>query len=98
MKKVLIFIALVAAGVLVAVGVHLDSRNEFLSEMALSQIEALASGEGELEGSLDCYLGYRTCTWCGNYILVCIAPDQDRCQQIEAYPNYDESQAKCKFN
>ena len=50
-KRMLLFLALSGVGLLAALGFYTDARNEVLSEMALSQLEALASGEGEDEGT-----------------------------------------------
>ena len=41
----LLFLALSGVGLLAALGFYTDARNEVLSEMALSQLEALASGK-----------------------------------------------------
>ena len=96
-KRMLLFLALSGVGLLAALGFYTDARNEVLSEMALSQLEALASGEGEDEGTEDCWWEYRLPGWFGGgtYVLVCRSPDQVSCQMIKVESK--DRLGKCKF-
>lgn len=93
----LLFLALSGVGLLAALGFYTDARNEVLSEMALSQLEALASGEGEDEGTEDCWWEYRLpgAGEMGEYVLVCRSPDQVSCQMIEV--DTKNRLGKCKL-
>lgn len=78
-------------------GFYTDARNEVLLEMALSGLEALASGEGEDEGTEDCWWEYKLPGWftSGVYVLVCRSPQQVSCQMIEVESR--DREGKCKL-
>ena len=63
-KKVALLCAVAAMGIAAAAGVSLQNRTQ-LSDVALANIEALASGEGEIiiDGTCHIFDTVQRCVW-----------------------------------
>lgn len=69
-KRVLKVAFVVAIAMVAGINVYNSQKTEVLSDVAMANVEALASGEGQ-PGSV-CYAGYSSCLfWNCMYLFIC---------------------------